>query len=126
MSTRAEVVSTFDSSSAPDWMVPNPEPPATPCTTEPEAVVCDQLALPICCRPWVLAKFAMATWPRSTERPLVKVAWTTPVLSMLMPVRVPVVKPFCCTAVTEKVSPVCCVLARLRVMFMSAAPVAGV
>src|ERR1700742_3749744 len=123
MSTSDVVVSTLDSSSDPEEMLPKPEPPATPCTAWPEALVAAQLASPSCSRPCGLAKFAIAIWPRLTELPLVYWACTTPVSSMLMPVRSPVVKPFCCTAVTPKLLPYCVTLLKLNVMFMSLAPV---
>ena len=44
MLTSAEVVSTFDSSTEPDWTVPKPELPATPSTAAPEAFVWAQLS----------------------------------------------------------------------------------
>src|SRR5579862_3196246 len=126
MSTRAAVVSTFDCSSEPDWMVPKPELPATPLTGAPEAFEDDQVAAPSCCRPCGLAKLVIAICPRLSERPLVKRACTTPVESMLMPVSLPVVKPFCCTAVTPKLPPYCVVWLKSMVTFSAAAPVAGV
>src|SRR5262249_549693 len=126
MSTSAEVVSTFDSSSEPDWMLPKPELPATPVTGAPEALVDDQVAAPICCRPCGLAKLVSAIWPRLLERPLVKRACTTPVESMLMPVSLPVVKRDCATAGTAKLPPYCVVWLKFMVRLMAAAPVAGV
>src|SRR5262249_2031798 len=126
MSTSAEVVSTFDSSTEPDSTLANPELPATPATAVPEALVAAQLALPSCCSPCGLAKFARAICPRLMERPLVNRACTTPVESTLMPVSLPVVKPFWLMAVTPKLSPYCVVLLKLNTMFIWAAPVAGV
>src|SRR5947209_3108629 len=57
---------------------------------------------------------------------LVSLKKKTPVESTLMPVSLPVVKPFWLLAVTSKLSPCCVVLLILNTMFIWAAAVAGV
>ncbi len=126
MFTSCAVMSTLELSRAPDCIVPNPEAPPTPRTGWPDENVSAHSVLPSCCRPCGFSKLAIATCPRGVALPLVKRASTTPDPSMSMPMRRPVVNPFCVTALTAKASPNWVVLLKSTVRFMGAPPVAGV
>src|SRR5690606_6527030 len=124
--TSCAVRSTFDASSAPDWMLPNDAVPASPSKTSPDAKDSPQAVSPTCCKPCGLAKLASASLPRAVDWPFVKRAKTMPSPSTLTPVSRPVVKPSCDREFTPNALPNCVVEAKSIAMLMSAAPVVGV
>ena len=62
--TSSSVISTFDRSSAPDWIDPKPSVPASPMMGSPDDAVCTNVALPTCFKPFWLLKFAITILPR--------------------------------------------------------------
>src|SRR5690606_36278598 len=107
--TSCAVRSTFDASSAPDWMLPNDAVPASPSKTSPDAKDSPQAVSPTCCKPCGLAKLASASLPRAVDWPFVKRAKTMPSPSTLTPVSRPVVKPSCDREFTPNALPNCVV-----------------
>src|SRR5450631_377133 len=71
MLTSWVVRSTFELSSAPDWMLPKPAEFAVPCTGTPDWNVADQFVLPSSDSPCGFGKLAIAIWPSCVERPFV-------------------------------------------------------
>ena len=83
--TSSAVRSTFDASSAPDWMLPNDAVPASPSKASPDWKDSAQAVSPICCKPCGFTKLARASFPSEVDWPFVKRANTIPSASTLTP-----------------------------------------
>src|SRR5690606_12551354 len=105
--TSCSVRSTFDDSSAPDWISPKLLVPAEPRTASPEVNVSPHDVSPSWRKPCGFAKFESATWPSGCERPFVKRAKTTPCESTSMLESRPDAKPFWFSELTPKLEPYC-------------------
>src|SRR5690606_14563745 len=89
--TSCAVRSTLDDSSAPDWTLPKDAVPASPSSASPDCEDSLHAVSPAWRRPCGLANVARATLPSAVDWPLVKRANTTPSVSTLTPVSLPVV-----------------------------------